>query len=172
VIGVRPARRGDATAIGRIHVETWRDSYAGLLPDRELLRMSTEIEGGRWERSLAGSEKVLVAEEEGTVIGFGSCGRCRIRTLPYDGEVYTLYVAPDFQGRGAGRALLTALFRDLAAAGLHSALIWVLKENQSRFFYEAMGGRYIAERDEVFWGVAVSEIAYGWDALTAPCSPR
>jgi L-amino acid N-acyltransferase YncA len=112
VIVVRPARRGDAAAIGRIHVETWHDSYAGILPDRALLRMSAEIEGGRWERSLGQQEKVLVAEEDGAVIGFGSCGRSRLRQLSYEGEVYTLYVMPDRQGHGAGRALLTGLFRD------------------------------------------------------------
>lgn len=172
MIGVRSARRGDAAAIGRIHVETWRDSYAGLLPDRELLRMSSEIEGGRWERSLGGREKVLVAEEDGAVIGFGSCGRCRLRALPFDGEVYTLYVAPDHQGHGAGRALLTGLFGELASSGCKSALVWVLSENPSRFFYEAMGGRQVADREEDLWGTRVSECAYGWDALTAPCSPR
>ena len=31
---IRPARAADAAAIGRIHVETWRDTYAGMLPDR------------------------------------------------------------------------------------------------------------------------------------------
>jgi len=172
VIRVRTARRGDAAAIGRIHVETWRDTYAGILPDHVLVRMSADIEGGRWERLLGRRERVLVAEEDGAVIGFGSCGRSRLRQLPFDGEIYTLYVTPDRQGQGAGRALITGLFREMAAAGCRSALVWVLKENQSRFFYEAMGGRHVADREENLWGARVAECAYGWDALTAPCSPR
>lgn len=170
VIRTRPARRADTAAIGRIHVETWRDAYAGLLPDRVLLRLSPEIEAERWNAVLNRGESVFVAEDETGVIGFGSCGSCRLRTLAFDGEVYTLYVAPDHHGRGAGRMLLGALFQDLAAAGRTSALIWVLKNNQSRYFYEAMGGRYVADRDEPLWGTIVSECAYGWDGLTVPCS--
>jgi L-amino acid N-acyltransferase YncA len=172
VIRVRPARRADAAAIGRIHVETWRDAYAGLLPDARLLRLSPSIEAERWRAEIEGSGAVLVAEGEGQVIGFGSCGRSRQRGLPYDGEVYTLYVAPEHHGRDAGRLLLTALFRALETAGCKSALIWVLKGNPSRFFYEAMGGRHVADRDEPMWGRMVSESAYGWDRLTVPCSPR
>lgn len=173
MIRVRPARPADAAAIGRIHVETWRDAYAGLLPDRRLLRLSPSIEAERWHAAIAdGRGAVLVAEDEGRVIGFGSCGRNRQRRLPYDGEVYTLYVAPEHHGRGAGRMLLAGLFHRLETAGCKSALIWVLKGNPSRFFYEAMGGRYVADRDEPMWGATVAESAYGWDRLTVPCSPR
>src|SRR6185437_16766733 len=39
---IRQARLQDARAIGRIEVETWRASYAGMLPDRVLLGMSEQ----------------------------------------------------------------------------------------------------------------------------------
>ena len=173
MIRIRAARRGDTKAIGRIQVETWRDAYAGILPDKVLLRMSADIEGGRWVRVIERDESVVVADDgKAGVIGFGSAGPSRVRALPYDGEVYTLYVAPGHQGKGIGRSLLRALFAELELAGSKSALIWVLKPNPSRFFYEAMGGRYVAERTERLWGAAVDESAYGWDALSVPCSRR
>ena len=50
MIKIRAAKRGDTKAIGQIQVDTWRDAYAGLLPDNVLLRMSAEIESGRWVR--------------------------------------------------------------------------------------------------------------------------
>ena len=171
MIRIRAARRGDTKAIGRIQVETWRDAYAGLLPDKVLLRMSADIEGGRWVRVIEREESVVVAEDsKAGVVGFGSGGPSRVRTLPYDGEVYTLYVAPGYQGMGTGRRLLRALFAELGRVGHTSALIWVLKANQSRFFYEAMGGRDVADRTERLWGAALDESAYGWDELTVPCS--
>jgi len=170
VIRVRPARRADAAAIGRIHVETWRDAYAGLLPDAGLLRLSPSIEAERWRTVIDRGGAVFVADDDGRVIGFGSCGRCRQHTLPFDGEVQTLYVAPEHHGRGAGRMLLAGLFRALETAGRKSALIWVLRDNPSRFFYEAMGGRHVADRNERVWGCMMAESAYGWDRLTVPCS--
>jgi GNAT superfamily N-acetyltransferase len=173
VITIRAARRGDTKAIGHIQVETWRDAYAGLLPDKMLLRMSAEIEGGRWVRVIERNEAVVVAEDaKAGVIGFGSCGPSRLGDLPYDSEVYTLYVQPGYQGQGAGRGLLQALFDEIKQAGGKAVLIWVLKANPSRFFYEAMGGRHVADRNERLWGAVVDESAYAWDKLAVPCSRR
>ena len=96
----------------------------------------------------------------------------RPTNLPYDGEVYTLYVLPDHQGAGNGRRLLGALFSALSAAGCRSALVWVLAENPARFFYEAMGGTLIATREEPFHGVVLSECAYGWPDLSRHAEMR
>src|SRR3546814_18880099 len=105
-------------------------------------------------------------------VAFGSCGVTRRPELPFSGEVYTLYVQPDHQGQGIGRRLLNGLFQALRKQRYDSAIIWVLDANPSRYFYEAMGGRPVAERDEALWGVVMHEAAYGWDRLPAPCSPR
>ncbi len=167
MIGIRPARREDSSAIGCVHVEIWRDTYAGVLPDSMLVRMAAETEGRKWAKAIAGRETVLVAETaEGAVVGFGNCGAARPFGLPFTGEVYTLYVLPDFQGAGLGGRLLHALFDRLEGAGHRSAVIWVLEANPSRFFYEAMGGRRVAERKECLWGVALPQAAYGWDRLS------
>ena len=45
---LRPARPGDAAAIARVHVDTWRSTYAGLLPDRYLVTMSMTRRAAHW----------------------------------------------------------------------------------------------------------------------------
>ncbi len=169
---IRPADRlpGDAVGIARVHVDTWRASYAGILPDHVLVRMRHDHQQQSWERvlgSAAGETFTLVAEAASLgIVGFGGAGRRRGK-LDFDGEVFTLYVDPDFQGQGIGRRLLAELFQGLAARGAKSALIWVLAANPSRFFYEAMGGRHVLEREEPLWGTRLNEIGYGWDDLDA-----
>jgi hypothetical protein len=54
-----------------------------------------------------------------------------------------------------------------AAAHIAAAHLWVLADSPSRFFYQAMGGIRIGERDERLWGAAVHEVAYGWPDLGA-----
>src|SRR3546814_2185047 len=71
----------------------------------------------------------------------------------------SLYVQPDHQGQGIGRRLLNGLFQALRKQRYDSATIWVLDANPSRYFYEAMGGRPVAERDEALWGVVMHEAA-------------
>ena len=169
MIRIRPARPMDSAAIAQVQVETWRDTYAGLLPDHVLLRMSEPRECLMWQRVLASADTVLVAEESGgAVVGFASGGPNRQRSLDFAGEVYTLYVHPDRQGQGLGRRLLHRQFGALKRAGHGSAMVWVLDANPARYFYEAMGGARVAERDEPLWGTVLHEAAYGWRSLPVP----
>ena len=166
---IRPARLSDASAIADIQVETWRDTYAGLIPDRTLLGLSRTRHIESWRRILRDTRAeaiTRVAEGPGAcIVGFANAGRARPTSLPCDGEVYTLYVLPDHQGAGNGRGLLGALLSALSAAGCWSALVWVLAENPARLFYEAMVGTLIATREEPFHGVILNECAYGWPDL-------
>jgi ribosomal protein S18 acetylase RimI-like enzyme len=166
---VRPARPADASAIAKVHVETWRATYAGLVPDAYLVGMGEERQSRSWQRLLGhrGLESVLVAEAGGQVVGFGSFGRARPGRLPYKGEIFTLYVAGDWQGRGLGRRLLGHMFHAMARDGLSDAFLWVLSSNPSRFFYEAMGGERAAMRQEPFAGTLLDETAYAWTDLEA-----
>jgi GNAT superfamily N-acetyltransferase len=176
---IRRASAGDARAIARVHVECWRSAYAGIIPDKVMVDMSVDDKAAFWRRMVlrAGArEAVLIAsvaesgDSRSDLVGFASSGPADRRAGGYvppgfDGEVQTLYVLPDWQEQGLGRALLCGSFRALRRAGFRSAFVWVLAQNQSRFFYEAMGARRIGERTETLWGVELPEIAYGWPDL-------
>jgi ribosomal protein S18 acetylase RimI-like enzyme len=182
MITIRRARRADATAIGRVHVETWQAAYAGLLPEAMLAGMSDVRQSAWWSRALADPKEargVFVAEDEQMgVVGFGSCGPVRDPPEGLDGretrigEVYTLYVESDFQDRGLGRRLLDAMFRQLHADGCDTAVLWMLSDNPSRFFYEAMGGALVGQRTDTMAGEDVEEVAYAWRDLEAPLVRR
>ncbi len=182
MIRIRRATRNDATAIGRVHVETWQSAYAGLLPDAMLAGMSAVRQAAMWSRSLADKEEqrgVFVADDaESGVVGFGSCGPVRDMPEGLDGteqrvgEVYLLYVETDFQNQGIGRRLLDALFRQLRADGFDTAILWMLADNPTRFFYEGLGGRLAGERTDTFSGADVDEVAYAWRDLDAPVVRR
>lgn len=169
IVCIRPGRPSDAAAIAHVHVESWRSAYAGILPDAMLLRMSAGGEARNWAAQLGrrrSADGIFVADlASHGVIGFGSCGPARPTALPHAGEVFTLYVAPDHQERGVGRALLTRLAQGLMDRGMASALVWVLSRNPARFFYEAMGGRRIAEKQERLWNGTFGQTAYGWEDL-------
>ena len=103
----------------------------------------------------------------GTVTGFGNCGAQRNSVVDYAGEIYTLYVLPDAQGQGAGRALLLALFSRLVAMGYGSALVWVVRANPARYFYERLGGTQVMHKPIPLGGTQVEAVAYGWRDLAA-----
>ena len=165
---VRLAVPDDASVIARIYVDTWRSIYAGSIPDKVLTRMSHARQSSAWRHEIGvrSGRWVLVAElPEDGIVGFVGLGANRFGPTSYDGEIQTLYVMDDFQGRGVGRTLLGAGFRHLEEKGFRTAVVWVLSANPARFFYEAMGGRRIAERNECLWGTTLAETAYGWSDL-------
>jgi ribosomal protein S18 acetylase RimI-like enzyme len=165
-ITIRPARLEDARSIARLDVETWRTTYAGVLSAAYLVGLSERRRELGWRAVILREPRdVRVAIEDGGAIwGFGSCGPNR-GDRQFAGEVFTLYVAPDWQNQGIGRRLLTALFRRLVATGRPSAILWVLRDNPSRFFYERLGARQVRHRTLAVGGGAVEAVAYGWRDL-------
>jgi len=122
-------------------------------------------------RGLVLRNPVLVASDaKSNIFGFASAGPSRDRSLPFEGEVYTLYVAPGWTGQGIGSALLQSVFKLFAKANYRGIIIWALADNPSRFFYEAMNGQLVAERQHPLWGRTMREIGYGWRSLDA-CKP-
>ena len=130
---IRDAILADAAAIARIHVDSWRTTYRGLMPDDLLAGLSYERREHQWTHDIAASGEgrgcVVVADvADAGIVGFASGGRCR-RDWPYAGELFAIYLAAAHQGRGLGRALLLAVADRLAAQGHESMLLWVLDTN-------------------------------------------
>ncbi len=179
---IRVATRNDAAAIGRVHVETWQSAYAGLLPDTMLAGMSDVRQSAWWGRLLADPREakgIFVADDDDMgVVGFGSCGPVRDPpeglngTETRVGEIYTLYVEPDFQNQGLGRQLLAAMFDRLLKDGCDTAVLWMLANNPTRFFYEGLGGEPAGQRIDKMAGRDVEEVAYAWRDLEAPLERR
>ncbi len=165
----RQAGPDDVGAIARIEVETWRATYPGMLPDRVLVGMSERRQKGAWSGLVRyrPGDVIVIEETDAGIVAFGNCGAQRDPSLPYSGEIFTLYVAPDAQNRGVGRQLIGALFERLLQSGKSSALIWVIRANPSRFFYEHLGGKFVLTRRIRVGGELVEAIAYGWPDLAA-----
>lgn len=165
-ITIRIARPGDARRIAHLDVETWRAAYAGILATSFLVGLSARRRELGWATVIEREPRdVRVAiDSDGNIQGFGSCGRSRAGA-PFAGEVFTLYVAPDWQNQGIGRLLLIALFERLVAQGCGSAIIWVLRDNPGRFFYQRLGGREVQHKLFTVGGKRIEAAGYVWHDL-------
>ena len=165
---IRAATPADACAIARVHVQAWRETYRGLVPDAMLDALSVERNTGMWETIIGQDEPTItqVLEAHDGIIGFGSAGNARDAKLAASGEVSSIYLLDRVKRRGLGRALFGSLLGALAARGHASAGLWVLVENHgTRRFYEALGGRVGSERVLPHRHGDLDEIAYVWDDL-------
>ena len=159
-------------AIARVHVESWRYAYRGIIAASYLAEVTVEERAATWlERLRADPERralIFVAEDLGGVVGFVSGGKTRQPALPFDAELYALYIKPDHQRRGVGRQLTLTLANELIKGGFRGLVVGVLQANEmGRRFYESMGGRRVGDHSRIIGGDAHSEVFYGWSAIKA-----
>lgn len=164
---IREAEAGDAAAIAKVHVASWRTTYRGVLPDGFLESLGEPHYTERWRRTLEDpTNRVYVAENAEGVIGFSSGGRERAGETGYGGELYAIYLLQEAQGHGHGRRLVQAVVGGLRELGLHDMIVWVLRENaRARRFYETLGGAYVREQPITIGSSVLSEVSYGWRSL-------
>ncbi|MEO6458091.1 MAG: GNAT family N-acetyltransferase [Chloroflexia bacterium] len=166
---IREATPADAPGIARVHVDSWRTTYKGLIPEHIIANRSYEYRERLWIRILNQQPEtfVYVAEEDNEIVGFVSGGSNRSNDPVYKGELQAIYILEAYQGKGMGQRLTSALVMRLMEQGHTSMLLWVLADNrQARRFYEALGGKKVAERQEEMGDALLDELAYGWDDIT------
>ncbi|HEY3573457.1 MAG TPA: GNAT family N-acetyltransferase [Arthrobacter sp.] len=136
---LRRAVPADAPSMARVHVDTWRETYRGLMRDGVLddpgLVNSREK---FWNAVLTDSQfeqnGVVVASHRGTLIGIAMAGHC-LDDAEGPQQLYVLYVYRAFHGAGVGAALLNAVIAPGAPAAL-----WVADPNpRAQPFYRKNG---------------------------------
>ncbi len=164
VIETRRAGTQDAGAIAGVHDSAWTNAYTGLVPHSALTKMVRRRGEKWWADAIRRSTVVLVLEIAGRIVGYATLGRNRVKTLPYDGEVYELYLLPEYQGVGLGTRLFLAARGELKRRKQKGAVVWVLADNARAItFYENAGGRAVAEGAEFFDGKRLVKYAYAWE---------
>src|SRR2546430_16299247 len=142
LIEVRRAKPADAVAIATTHDDAWRTAYQGIIPGPELEKLINRRGADWWESAIRKGSRIAILVFGEHVAGYANYGRNRARSLYYDGEVYELYLRPEFQGLGFGRKLFAAVRRDLVQSSLHSLVILALSGNEpAGRFYPAPGGK-------------------------------
>jgi GNAT superfamily N-acetyltransferase len=166
---IREAMPADAPAIARVHVDSWRTTYRGFVPEDYLSKLSYEARERFWDRILAAkgtgeTQFVFVAvDEAGQIGGFADGGKpINEGDTAFASELYAIYLLKEYQGQGLGRRLVQALAGKLHAAGFGSLMLWVMDGNPAEHFYQRLGGKPLGSKPVEIGGVTVQEIAYGW----------
>lgn len=154
---LRPATVADAPMLARLHVQTWRETYPGLLPDAEIASRTIETRTAQWTAQFAaGTSRIVVIPD----LGFAQSGPQRgdLSLAPrYPDELQALYLLRAGQGRGLGQALFQAVRGEVPFTAM------VLDANtRACRFYERYGGVLLDVRDELIGQTLVRDRIYGW----------
>lgn len=117
-----------------VHWKCWQEVYPGLVSQEYLSKLTLEK---CEEKAFLWRDNILVAKEGERVIGFVGFGNHGPEE-PDTGEVFALYVLPEYHGTGVGRQLMDAALEKLAS--YPHICLWLVKGNARALrFYEKCG---------------------------------
>ena len=167
-INYREASAEECLEVAKVHVRSWKESFAGLVPESVMdgitVEKRTKAFLGRFQSS---SYKMYVAEvaDQG-VIGFADCGEPRHEITGYQTELYAIFLLPEFQGSGVGRRLFALCVEAVVKSGKSSMYLLAFENSPYRSFYDKMGGVVIGKQQVEIEGTMFDAVVYGWDNLS------
>lgn len=162
---IRRAQAEDARGIAKVHVDSWRTTYRGIVPSSFLDKLSYDQRTALWERNIADRESYIVVaeDEESGIVGFGTAAKRSSNQVERSSNLTSIYLLDKFQGQGIGKALLKELFVHFKLQGCERVFVDVLEDNKTRHFYEYYGAKRIDAVKIQIGGSILSEWIYEWD---------
>jgi ribosomal protein S18 acetylase RimI-like enzyme len=149
-----------------VHVQSWQEAYRGQIPDSFLDGLTVDSRIRMWTRAFESDLHVLVATDNGRIVGISSFGGSRDDPEdPSAGEIYTMYVLMEFWGSGVGQSLMDQALSKLREIGVVEVVLWVLSTNDRPIaFYRRAGFRPDGEEKTIERpGFEMNEIRLGME---------
>jgi L-amino acid N-acyltransferase len=144
-VALRLARLDDAEATRQIYNHEVTTSTATF----DLVPRSLD-EQRRWIGARSGAHAVVVAEDDGEIVGFASLSPWRDRPAYATSVEDSVYVHRDHQGRGIGKTLLAELVRVGRAHGFHAVFARIVGGHESSVaLHRALGFEVVGTEREV-----------------------
>jgi GNAT superfamily N-acetyltransferase len=166
---IRKAVADDAAGIARVHVDSWKTTYKGIVSDTFLNQLSYESREKMWASYFQKDQPagcLYVAEsDKGEIIGFANAGPERSKKFDYDSELFAIYILQEYQRQNIGTRLMKTVAKDLVEQGFQSMLVWVLEKNPSRKFYKSLQPDFVVEDIIQIGDNLYKEVALGWKRI-------
>jgi len=115
----------------------------------DLVPRSTE-EQRSWLTARSGAHAVLVAEDEGEVVGFASLSPFRDRPAYSTTVENSVYVRRDPRGKGVGKLLLDELITVATSPGFHAVIARIVGDHEASIaLHRSLGFEVVGTEREV-----------------------
>jgi GNAT superfamily N-acetyltransferase len=151
---------------GRRYSATRRRACEGMGRSLFTVKNPPTIQTREWQwheifRTKDDSWFCCVAEnKDGKIIGFAKGKTYQSRELPsYSGELNKIYLLFEYHRLGLRKKMMQWVAQRFTGMGIHNIVLFSEASNPTGWFYEAMGGKKLYDKDGKFHG------GYGWDTF-------
>lgn len=166
---IRCADVKDAGVLGKIHSESWKTAYKGIVPDSVLDNISADKRKKYFEKALSeGSEENYLVFSDDKAVGFMCIGKCRDQDKDDTyGEIWGIYLLPEYWNKGIGSYFINWGLNELKKRGYKKVTLWVLEANyNARKFYEKIGFKHEGTIKDITLGKKLKELRYEIEICT------
>ncbi|MBD1219776.1 GNAT family N-acetyltransferase [Acinetobacter seifertii] len=158
---IRIATFKDALSIAEVHVQGWKETYIGMVKQEILDELNVLDKEQLWkEISRSPDHQLFIYTENGVVKGFLDG---YLNPENNVAEILAFYLLKEVQKQGIGRELFQKFYQCALNQGYAFIRLEVFNKNPSRFFYEKMGAKLIAEAELPEFGFGITELLYQWE---------
>lgn len=143
-IRIRKAELNDVQEIARIHVDSWKSAFHGLMPADYINSFTNASRIEEWLSAISmNTESVAVAESGNKVVGFMSyfVSSENSETI----ELSKLYLCPGVYGQRLGSKFLAHLEQEANALGIKTINLYVLDNNEVAIHFYSKHGFEFAD---------------------------
>ncbi|WP_417900113.1 GNAT family N-acetyltransferase [Bacillus haimaensis] len=164
---IRKAILNDASGIAKVHVDSWRTTYKGIIQDDFLKNLSYEKRTELWEKNITKENNYVVVAEnnEGQIVGFADAWKRETNVVENSSDLTSIYLLEEYQGQGIGKKLFKELFVHFKQLGYGKIFVEVLEENKTRYFYEYYGAKLVKTVQIKIGEKMLKELIYEWDNI-------
>lgn len=128
----RHASTTDLNRIATLQVESARVAYKGYIPQKYLDNLRVQEIKALWHNVLEeNSSHMLLAEQDGHIVGFIVFEAASADKIKHPVEIYTIYVDPNHLGAGVGSGLIQQALNELSASDCSDLFLWTLDGNKA-----------------------------------------
>ncbi len=160
-MGIRLLTKIDISRQAIIHSTSFRKAYENIIPESFLKDFTPEKREVFFRNEFEKYKDTYIIETDNEIIGFSTIGKTRDKNEINTGEIWGIYLHPDYWEKGYGTKLLNYLIEILKKRGFNEITLWVLEENlPARKFYEKNGFQFDGTRKKLSIGKDLIEIRY------------
>ncbi len=145
MLKIRTATRNDISSITEIYNEAVLNTTATFD-----IKPKTSSEQAKWFKRHTGKYMVIVAAQNGVVVGWASLSPWSDRSAYSNTADIAVYLKEEFRGKEIGKKLVEELLKKGPEIGLHTAIAKICSENEvSLKMFENLGFKNIGTMKEV-----------------------
>ncbi len=157
------AKEKMAEKIAKVHIDTWKNAYKGIISDEYLQSLSVKqrVQKYKFRKNLAEGQQFFALKLKREIIGLlflivnaGGDGKNK-------GEISAIYLSPAHWDKGYGSQMMEYAVDYFAKQNCDEIFIWVLEQNMRAInFYKKFGFTFDGNQKTIVLGKKLKEVRY------------